>query len=401
MVLTNPVDEEGDTMSRESHPKVDEVAFTYSYPMVSVAADVVCFTVHPQDGLMVALVQRSSESNAFQDHWALPGGFLHPDRDKDILGCATRELFEETRVEVSHLELVNVYSDIDRDPRPERVISVAYLAVIPAHDLRLAPVPGADVTAARWFLYDRAMQLDLAFDHRQIMSDARQKLAGQIGFGAREDAEPELLFAFLPDRFVIAHAEQVAADIMGVRPDRANFRKWIERYVKNTGETQPARTRPAHLYTRNRSDGVPVPFAPAALGSVHALSEDVGVADIDLIMDGMRLAPPAGVALLEHIIRTYGDHPSYSLKATRVPDLRINDQRTGRVLMTLHWQVRNKSFACTCLAFPESLESLHLENLKPWANGPHASRFRLDGRPGDDARLAQALQRAAFVLHPL
>lgn len=384
-------------------PAADKAPFCYGYPMVSVAADVVCFTVHPEDGLMVALVRRSWDTDAFPGYWALPGGVLHPLNDRTITDCARRELFEETRVEASHLELVDVYSEIGRDPRGERVISVAFLAVIPAHDLPLEPVPDTDVTAARWFLYDRAMQLDLAFDHRQIIVTARQKLAGQIGFGAREDAEPELLFAFLPDRFPIARAEQVTADITGLRPDRANFRKWIERYVRGTDEKQPARTRHAHLYERRGREkpraGV-TPSASEALGGIHALAKDVGVADVDLLADGMRLAPPGSVAFLEHILKTYGDHPSYTLKVTRVPDLRINDLRTGRVLLTLHWQVRNKGFACTCLAKPESFHGLDLEDLRPWANGPHQSTFRLDGRRGDDARLAQTLRQAAFVLHP-
>lgn len=384
-------------MSQDQDQKAQ---FRYSYPMVSVAADVACFTVHPEDGLMIALVRRSLQSDAFPGHWALPGGFLQPERDKDITECARRELFEETRVEASHLELVDVYSAIDRDPRPERVISVAFLAVIPGHDLALAPVPDTDVTVARWFLYDRAMQLDLAFDHREIIAAARQRLAGQIGFGARDDTEPELLFAFLPDRFPIALAEQVAADIMGVRPDRANFRKWIERYVRNTGETQPAITRRAGLFERKgkkASADLPV---PGTLRDVHAVAEDAGVENIQLIVDAMRDAPINGAAFLKNVVGTYGDHTNYNLKITRVPDLRINDNRTGRVLMTLHWQVRNKAFACTCLAKPDELWGLDLENLRPWSNGPHESTFRLDGRDGDDARLVQALQRAVSVLRP-
>jgi len=390
-------------MPQGSEPDVSKMQHCYSYPMVSVAADIVCFTVHPEDGLMVALVRRSWESDAFPGYWALPGGFLHPERDKDITECAKRELFEETRVDAASLEIVGIYSAIGRDTRKERVISVAFLAIIPAHDLPLEPVPDTDVTAARWFSYDRAMQLDLAFDHRQIIAAARKKLSVQIGYGAREDTEPELLFAFLPDRFPIARAEQVTADITGVRPDRANFRKWLERYVRDTGQKQPARTRHAHLYERSHSKGSVAGgtlSSPAALKGVHTLAHSAGVADIELFADSMRFAPPTGVAFLEGILRDYGDHPNYTLKVTRVPDLRINDQRTGRVLLTLHWQVRNKAFACTCLAGPETLHDLDLEDLRPWANGPHDSTFRLAGGEGDDARLARTLERAAFLLHP-
>ncbi len=371
----------------------------YQFPMVSVAADVVCFTIDPNDGLKVALVRREWTSDAFPGFWALPGGFLRANEDRSIMDAARRELREETGAEATHLELVDVYSAIDRDPRPERIISVAFLATIPAH--RLAPVPHTDVSEARWFAYDRALQLDLAFDHREIIGAARERLATKIRFGARDDEEPELLFAFLPPRFPIAAAEQMVADIQGgKRPDRANFRKWLGRYVVQTEVTEPARTRHAHLYERRHVRLPQVNEPPAPMSVVHDLARAGGVADVSRFVDDMRGAPPMAVAFLEQVLALYADHPGLSLKVTRVPDLRVISRQSGkkRVLLTFSWQSRNKAFACTALADPHALASGGFDGLKAWNGKPHRSAFRLGTQPDDMARLALALDAALTAL---
>lgn len=385
-------------MSNRGNLSSGSKSYVYRFPMASVASDVVCFTVHPEDGLQVALVRRNWNSDAFAGYWALPGGFLQVDRDRTIAECAHRELVEETGVHAAHLELVDVFSDIDRDPRPERVLSVAFLAIIPAHDLALAPVPETDVSAARWFSCDRALSLDLAFDHRRIIEAARARLAEKIGFGPREDDAPELLFAFLPKKFSIARAEQVIADIKGVRPDRGNFRKWIGRYVIQTDETEPARTRRAHLYERRRSGWQVHLAASAPMSGILDLAHAHGVEDITMLTDGMRNAPAAAAAFLEEILATYADHTEFALKVSRVPDLRINDKHTGRVLLTLTWQVRNEAFACTALAAPSALESGAFDDLRAWNGKPHQSAFHLDAGPYDMRRLTLALEASATVL---
>jgi 8-oxo-dGTP diphosphatase len=393
--MNDPLATKGVLMSNHGNPSPEERHYCYRFPMVSVASDVVCFTVHPEDGLQVALVRRSWVSDAYAGYWALPGGFLQAERDRTIADCARRELLKETGVKAAHLELIDVFSDIARDPCSERVLSVAFLGIIPAHDLALAPVPQTDVTTARWFSYDRAMSLDLAFDHRKIIEAARSRLAGKIGFGARDDEEPDLLFAFLPDRFPIARAEQVVADIKGMRPERANFRKWIGRYVTQTDQTEPARTRHAHLYERLPTGMPAANMMPAPMSLVHDLARTHGLADMALFADRLRGAPPTAVAFLEEMLAKYADHPKYSIKITRVPDLRINDRQTRRVLVTMTWQVRNQAFACTALAAPSALEDGGFDDLRAWNGKPHQSAFRLAAVPAEMRRLTLALQAGA------
>jgi 8-oxo-dGTP diphosphatase len=96
------------------------------YPRPSVAADLVIFTVHQRD-LLVLLVRRGTAP--FQDMWALPGGFVRMHEPLDM--AARRELAEETGLHGAdvYLEQLYTFGAPDRDPRL-RVISVAYFALI-------------------------------------------------------------------------------------------------------------------------------------------------------------------------------------------------------------------------------------------------------------------------------
>jgi hypothetical protein len=131
---------------------------------------------------------------------------------------------------------------------------------------------------------------------------------------------------------------------------------------------------------------------------VHDLARTHGIADMALFADGMRGAPPHAVAFLEKMIAKYADNPVYNIKITRVPDLRINDNKTGRVLVTMTWQVRNQAFACTALAALSALEDHAYDDLRAWNGKPHQSAFRLIGDSDDMGRLAMALKVGELML---
>ena len=69
------------------------------------------------------LIKRSQ--GEFKDFWALPGGFV--EYGESVECAAIREAKEETSIDVELIDLVNVYSKPDRDPRGHTV-TVAYTA---------------------------------------------------------------------------------------------------------------------------------------------------------------------------------------------------------------------------------------------------------------------------------
>ncbi len=99
--------------------------------------------------------------------WALPGGFV--DGGETVEAAAVREAREETGLEVELADVVYVYSDPRRDPR-RHTMSVVFLGRADGE-----PAGADDAEEARAFAWD-ALPSPLAFDHGEILRDARRLL---------------------------------------------------------------------------------------------------------------------------------------------------------------------------------------------------------------------------------
>jgi 8-oxo-dGTP diphosphatase len=118
-----------------------------------------CVVVDPARGVL--MVRRKNPP--FKGHLALPGGFV--EIGETVEEAAHRELAEETGLEAVSLRLVGVYSKPERDPRGH-TCSVAFLAEVRNKEAKA----GDDADAVVWV--EDVDGAEIAFDHRQIISDA-------------------------------------------------------------------------------------------------------------------------------------------------------------------------------------------------------------------------------------
>ena len=128
---------------------------------------------------------------------------------------------EETGLDADtlHLEEFGVYGDPGRDPRG-RVVSVAYLAIMP----RLPdPVAGTDAADARWARADDVLagRLGLAFDHQRIVADGVERARRKLENSA-------LATAFCGPVFTISELQQVYEAVWGIHLDPRNFYRKIQ-----------------------------------------------------------------------------------------------------------------------------------------------------------------------------
>lgn len=130
--------------------------------IISLTADVF---IHDDD-LNFILIKRSQ--GEYKDYWALPGGFV--EYGETVESAAIREAKEETNIDVELEELVNVYSDPNRDSRGH-IITIAYTA---KGDLN-AKKADSDAKDIGIFTKDDVEGMKIAFDHEKIIDDCLNK----------------------------------------------------------------------------------------------------------------------------------------------------------------------------------------------------------------------------------
>ena len=217
----------------------------------SVAVDLVLMGIIGETPA-VLLIKR--EDHPFKGCWALPGGFVGVAESVD--DAAHRVLREKARMEGAYVEQLYTFGAVDRDPRT-RVISIAYFALLPearfgaalAADRALAQaeirVPGGVENEAGVEVRTADGQsLELAFDHRQIIGLAIERLRGKLDYS-------DIAFTLLPELFTLRQLQAIHEAILGVRLNKPAFRRRLLDSGKliATGRRETgASFRPAELY---------------------------------------------------------------------------------------------------------------------------------------------------------
>ncbi|MGD8643298.1 MAG: NUDIX domain-containing protein [Chromatiales bacterium] len=200
----------------------------------AVTTDIVVFTLR-EEQLKLLLVRRAG--GPYQGRWALPGGLVGIEESLDA--AAARQLEQETGVSGVYLEQLYTFGRPDRDPR-ERVISVAYYALIPSDRIQLRAA--TDAEAVGWFAL--AELPELALDHSEIVDTAQERLAAKLEYST-------IAFQFMPAHFTLSELQAVYETILRQPLDKRNFRKRVQalKRLEDTGRLRrDGAHRPAKLY---------------------------------------------------------------------------------------------------------------------------------------------------------
>ena len=210
--------------------------YTYEYPRPALTVDCVIFGLDETSRLKVLLIRRGHDP--FEDHWALPGGFV--DMEEDLEVAALRELEEETGVKDVFIEQLFTFGAPKRDPRG-RVVSVAYYALV---NLSQHPVRAAsDAKNVNWFELNEIPLL--AFDHAEILQVAIDRLRAKVRY------QP-IGFELLPEQFTLSQLQKLYESILGVEQlNKRNFRTRILKMgvLNEVGKQHGVAHRPAKLYS--------------------------------------------------------------------------------------------------------------------------------------------------------
>ena len=156
------------------------MAFTYDYPRPAVTVDAV---VYGLSGGQLSVLMIRRKQDPYKDSWAFPGGFMDINEVPET--AVQRELLEETGVHATHFIQIGAFAGLHRDPR-HRTVSIGYISLLEG---ALPEVKGNDDAAdARWFPIND-MPAPLAFDHQEMLEQAKWKLEVQLRMAAAESEE--------------------------------------------------------------------------------------------------------------------------------------------------------------------------------------------------------------------
>lgn len=195
-----------------------------------VTVDVVLLTLQ-DNRLHVALTRRENEP--FQGHWALPGGFIHPQEDDSAKAAAARVLREKTAIASPYLEEFGTFSGPVRDPRGWSLTVVHYALV------------ARQVLSERVALYPVETLPDLPFQHRHMIESVVQRVRSKSSYSS-------LPVYLCPEEFTIPELHRVYESVLGEKLGMANFRRKLDdlgmlEVVQRTDKPN-GRHRPAQLY---------------------------------------------------------------------------------------------------------------------------------------------------------
>lgn len=203
-------------------------------PLITV--DAVLFTYH-EEQLKVLLVKRGEHPE--KGKWGLPGGFVDEVQDKCLEDTVLRKLKEKTGVIPPYIEQLCSVGNSQRDVRGWSV-TVCYTALI-AHQACEAHIDTVD--SVMWLPIDEVTQQSLAFDHQELITQARERL--------KQKSLYSIVPGFaLPEVFTLPELQHVHEILIGKEIQKKSFRRRIEQadLLIDTGEKRAERGRPASLY---------------------------------------------------------------------------------------------------------------------------------------------------------
>jgi 8-oxo-dGTP diphosphatase len=171
--------------------------------------DVVLLTIK-NSALHVALLKRKNPP--FQDHYALPGGYVHEQEDNDCLDSALRVLKTKMSIRPPYLEQLETFSGKYRDPRGWSV-SVVYFALVP-----LGVIESAKTSLAS--LVDIDDVKELPFDHAKIIRATVSRI--------RNKAQYSSLPCFLAgETFTLPALQEIYEICLNEKLNKVSFRRKI------------------------------------------------------------------------------------------------------------------------------------------------------------------------------
>lgn len=205
-----------------------------NHPAPILTVDVALLTMS-KDHVLVGLLTR--DQPPFAGERALPGGYVHIDKDSDTEATARRVLKDKTGLTGVLCEQLSTFSGPDRDPRGWSA-SVVYYAIIPEDAFAAI----AETAPLDWVpLKDPGI---VAFDHAKVIAAVESRISARAAYSS-------LPAWFLAPRFTLTDLRRSYEVLIGTPLNDSAFRRKInelDMLEPVEGAKSKSTARPAQLY---------------------------------------------------------------------------------------------------------------------------------------------------------
>lgn len=205
-------------------------------PSALVAADICILRII--NGELCVYLTAVKNNPLYKNMKCLPGSLIHVDENAE--NTIQRVFDERTNLlpKKVYIEQLYSFSDINRDKRG-RAVAIAYLGLVEQGD------DYCTENESRGGFVPLTQAKSLAFDHKEILIYALERLAGKMSYST-------IIKKLLTHAFTLTELQQAYELILMKKLDKRNFRKKIINLevLKETGEMRKeGRMRPAALHT--------------------------------------------------------------------------------------------------------------------------------------------------------
>jgi ADP-ribose pyrophosphatase YjhB (NUDIX family) len=183
-------------------------------PIVTVDAVIFCWL----NGELLVLLEKRSKA-PFKNALAVPGGYIHTDTDFDISAGRDRILLEKVGFLPDYMEQLESIGSMTRDPRGWSV-SIIYMCILRQDNPVFVKLPDhlELVPITKIFGEGRKKGIKLAFDHKEVISRAHQRLATKSAYSS-------LPLIFMPKLFTMPMIIKIHTAILGAAQNRMSLHK--------------------------------------------------------------------------------------------------------------------------------------------------------------------------------
>lgn len=198
-----------------------------------------------ENGLIKTLVyKRSEKAEVFANQFCLPNAIFDIKKFENAEKTAEFAMSEKINLKLKHIEQIHTFSGLYIDPDRINTVNICYLSICNKEDITTL---GNAKFIHEWIEIEKALKMDLAFNHNEVLEMAYKRLKSKAEYTA-------LTAHMLGEEFTISEFKALIELLIDIKLDNSRFRDRLKQsdiLIPLQDQFKLGANRPAQLYKLN------------------------------------------------------------------------------------------------------------------------------------------------------